>query len=180
MRVSARLNSTAFALDGDARDVFNGLTARPKQLPARLFYDAAGSALFEQITDLPEYYLTATEQAIFDRFACEMVRAAGGAATVIELGAGTARKTIPILRAALDLHLAVRFIPVDVSGFALREAHRRVRSVLPQFSGQALAMDYTAHCSALAQIAGRKLVLFIGSSIGNFDPMSASALLRRL
>lgn len=180
MRVSARMNSTAFALDGDARDVFNGLTARPKQLPARLFYDAAGSALFEQITDLPEYYLTATEQAIFDRFACEMVRAAGGAATVIELGAGTARKTIPILREALALHIAVRFIPVDVSGFALREAHRRVRSVLPQVSVQPLELDYTAHCSALAQVAGRKLVLFIGSSIGNFDPMAASALLRRL
>jgi L-histidine N-alpha-methyltransferase len=174
------LSSTALVLDGNARDVLRGLTAHPKSLPARLFYDAAGSALFEQITELPEYYLTATEQAIFEQSACEMVGAAGGAATIVELGAGTARKTMLVLRAALDRHRTIRFIPIDVSGFALREARQRVRSELPQVRVQPLLLDYTERPFALARFAERKLVLFIGSSIGNFEPMAAGALLRRL
>ena len=174
------VNPLALTLDGNAREVLHGLTSRPKRLPSRLFYDAAGSALFEQITELPEYYLTATEQAIFERHAPEMVRAAGGASTIVELGAGTAKKTMLVLRAALNLHRAVRFIPVDVSGFALKVAQHRVRSELPQVLVQPLELDYTHNCSVLSQLSGRKLVLFIGSSIGNFEPMAASALLRRL
>jgi L-histidine N-alpha-methyltransferase len=174
------VNSPALPLDGNAREVLQGLTSRPKKLPPKLFYDAAGSALFEQITDLPEYYLTATEQAIFERCAPEMVRAAGAASTIIELGAGTAKKTMLVLRAALDLHRDVTFIPVDVSSFALEVANRRVRSELPQVAVHPLVLDYTRRCSALTQFSGRKLVLFIGSSIGNFEPMAASALLRRL
>jgi L-histidine Nalpha-methyltransferase len=175
-----RVNSPAVPLDGNAREVLCGLTSRPKRLPPRLFYDAAGSALFEQITELPEYYLTATEQTIFERFAPAMVGAAGDAATIIELGAGTARKSMLVLRAALDLHCAVRFIPVDVSSSALQAAQHRVRMELPQVAMQPLVLDYTQRSSALARIAGRKLVLFIGSSIGNFEPMAAGALLRRL
>ncbi len=96
-------SSLVLPLDDNAREVIHGLTSRPKRLSPKLFYDAAGSALFEQITELPEYYLTATEQTIFERYAPEMVRAAGEASTIIELGAGTAKKTMLILRAALDL-----------------------------------------------------------------------------
>jgi dimethylhistidine N-methyltransferase len=167
-------------LDGNAREVLHGLTSMPKSLSPKLFYDAAGSALFEQITELPEYYLTATEQAIFERCAPDMVRAAGGAPTIIELGAGTAKKSMLILRAALELHRAVTFIPVDVSSYALEVAHHRVHSQLPQVAVHPLVMDYTQRSSALAHLTGRKLVLYIGSSIGNFEPMAASALLRHL
>jgi dimethylhistidine N-methyltransferase len=174
------VNSLALPVDGNAREVFDGLTSRPKKLHPKLFYDAAGSALFEQITELPEYYLTSTEQAIFERFAPAMVGAAGDAATVLELGAGTAKKTMLILRAALDLHRAVRFIPVDLSSSALLAAERRVRSVLPQVAVHPMVLDYTRHSSALARITGPKLVLFIGSSIGNFEPTAAGALLQRL
>jgi L-histidine Nalpha-methyltransferase len=174
------VNSPVLPLDGNAREVLHGLTSRPKKLPPKLFYDAAGSALFEQITELPEYYVTATEQAIFERFAPAMVRAAGGASTIIELGAGTAKKTMLILHAALDLHRAVTFIPVDVSSFALEVAHDRVRSELPRVAVHPLVLDYTQDLSTLAKISGRKLVLYIGSSIGNFEPMAACALLRRL
>jgi dimethylhistidine N-methyltransferase len=85
-----------------------------------------------------------------------------------------------ILRAALDLHRAVTFIPVDVSSSALEMAHQRVRSELPQIAVHPLVLDYTRHSPALARISGPKLVLYIGSSIGNFEPMAASALLRRL
>lgn len=174
------VNPLVLALNDNAREVLHGLTSHPKTLPPKLFYDAAGSALFEQITELPEYYLTATEQTIFERFAPEMVRAAGESSTIIELGAGTAKKTMLVLRAALDLHRAVTFIPVDVSSFALQVAQHRVRSELPQVAVHPLVLDYTQRSSALAQMPGRKLVLYIGSSIGNFEPMAASALLRRM
>jgi len=77
------VNSPVLPLEGNAREVLQGLSACPKMLPPKLFYDAAGSALFEQITELPEYYLTSTEQAIFERSASEMVQAAGEASTII-------------------------------------------------------------------------------------------------
>ena len=77
----------ALSLDGNSREVLHGLTSRPKQLPPKLFYDAAGSALFEQITELPEYYLTSTEQGIFERYASNMVCAAGEASTAAETAA---------------------------------------------------------------------------------------------
>lgn len=174
------VNPLVLSLDGNAREVLHGLASRPKTLPPKLFYDAAGSALFEQITELPEYYLTVTEQAIFERHASDMVRAAGEASTIIELGAGTAKKTMLVLRAALDLHRNVTFIPVDVSSYALEVAHNRVHSELPQVAVHPLVLDYTQHSSTLAKLSGRKLVLYIGSSIGNFEPMAACALLRRL
>ena len=174
------VNSAVLPLEDDAREVLRGLSARPKMLPPRLFYDAAGSALFEQITELPEYYLTATEQAIFEQYAPAMVRAAGSASTIIELGAGTARKTMLVLRAALQQHRSITFIPVDVSHFALEMAQQRVASELPQVSVHPLVMDYTSKFSTLSRLPGRKLVLYIGSSIGNFEPMAASSLLSRL
>jgi dimethylhistidine N-methyltransferase len=179
------VNTAALPLDHDARAVRQGLSSRPKRLSPRLFYDAAGSALFEQITELPEYYLTATEQSIFEQFAPAMIHAAGEASTIIELGAGTARKTMLVLRAAFDAHAAevnpgVTFIPVDVSSSALEVAYDRVRSELPQIAVHPIVADYTRRMSALSELPGRKLVLYIGSSIGNFEPMAASALLRRL
>jgi dimethylhistidine N-methyltransferase len=177
---SAKASSQLLPLSGNARDVFHGLTSRPKQLPPKLFYDAAGSALFEQITELPEYYLTTTEQSIFERYARDMVRAAGDASTIIELGAGTAKKTMLILRAALARHGAVRFIPVDVSTFALEAAQHRVRTELPQVKVHPLVLDYSERSAELPHLPGRRLVLYIGSSIGNYEPMAASALLRRL
>jgi dimethylhistidine N-methyltransferase len=174
------VNLPALPLDGNAREVLRGLSARPKMLPPKLFYDAVGSELFEQITELPEYYLTSTEQAIFERWAGEMVRAVGEASTIIELGAGTAKKTMLVLRAALEVRPAITFIPVDVSSSALEVACNRVRSELPQVTVHPLVLDFAQRTSALAQYSGRKLVLYIGSSIGNLEPMAASALLRRL
>jgi dimethylhistidine N-methyltransferase len=164
----------------DARDVLRGLRDRPRHLPARLFYDVAGSALFEQITELPEYYLTSTEQAIFTRHAAAMMRAAGEAKTVIELGAGTARKSLLLLRAALEGQSRLSYVPVDVSPSALDVARRRVGSELPQVDVHPVVMDYTRSFAPLSALAGPRLVLFIGSSIGNFDPMPAAGLLRRL
>src|SRR5689334_3182411 len=106
-------------LPSTAADVFDGLTATPKWLPPRLFYDARGSELFETITRLPEYYLTRAEREIFERYADEIVAQAGPEISVIELGAGTATKTRLILQALTRKQRRVTYIPVDVSHSAL-------------------------------------------------------------
>src|SRR3954453_22627245 len=111
-----------------AEDVLLGLTADPKTLPPRLFYDDAGSRLFEQITGLPEYYLTRTERAILEANASEIVRAAGTPLTLIELGAGTAAKTEVIVEALLRRQLQAVFYPIDVSESALRVAEETLEA----------------------------------------------------
>jgi dimethylhistidine N-methyltransferase len=163
-----------------ADDVERGLTATRKSLPPRLFYDARGSALFEEITRLPEYYLTRTERAIFEQYADEMVAAAGEGLSIVELGAGTAEKTQILLRAALKQQLSLTYFPVDVSKAALEIAEDRLAISLPHLRVEPIVADYTGGLATLAKIHGRKLVLNIGSSIGNFDPHDAAAILRRI
>src|ERR1041385_190457 len=91
-----------FANEAIAFDVYEGLTATPKHLPSKLFYDEPGSQIFEQITELPEYYLTRTERSIFERYAADILRQAGSSLTLIELGAGTASKTSILIEALLS------------------------------------------------------------------------------
>jgi L-histidine Nalpha-methyltransferase len=164
-------------LSGIAEDVLRGLTTLPKSLPPRLFYDAAGSELFEQITRLPEYYLTRTERAIFEHYADQMIATAGRGISIVELGAGTAEKTSVLLRAALRRQLSLTYHPVDVSSSALRIAETRLRAELPRLSIEPLVADYTQGLPQIADILGRKLVLYIGSSIGNFEPQHAANIL---
>ena len=163
-----------------AQDVATGLSASPKWLSAKYFYDAAGSTLFEEITRLPEYYLTSTECGIFHEYAAEMVSAAGKDLTVVELGAGSAAKSIVLLRELQRRQPFVRFIPIDVSDSALDEAVARVSEELPGVQVTPAVMDYTEGLDGVGRANGRKLVLYIGSSIGNFEPFQAGALLRRL
>lgn len=161
-----------------AEDVARGLTQYPKALPPRLFYDAAGSALFEQITELPEYYLTRTEREILEERAGEILDQAGRGLTLIELGAGTATKTSIVIRALLQRQLSATYYPVDVSEAALSVA---AANLATQFSGltiRPLLGDYSQGLARLAHTRGKKLVLYIGSSIGNFEPDEAGALLR--
>jgi L-histidine N-alpha-methyltransferase len=157
-----------------------GLTATPKWLPAKLFYDDAGSALFEQITELPEYYLTRTERAIFENFAPQILEAAGSSLTLVELGAGTASKTSILIEELLRRQPRALFYPIDVSPGALQEASTRLGSQFPQLRVNSVIADYTAGVEALNRISGRKLVLYIGSSIGNFEPDDSIRLLRRI
>lgn len=163
-----------------AEEVVMGLLATPKRLSPKYFYDARGSALFEEITRLPEYYLTSTECSIFLRFAPEMVSSAGRDLTVLELGAGSAVKSIVILRELQKRQPKVRFIPIDVSESAMDEAVMRVGAALPQVQVTPAVMDYTEGLDGVGRSEGRKLVLYIGSSIGNFEPLQASALLKKL
>src|SRR5215470_1873727 len=123
--------SQPLVLPAYAEEVARGLTARRKHLPCKLFYDEAGSALFEEITQLPEYYLTRTELEILEEYSPEIIQTAGAPVSVIELGAGTAMKTRTLLRAVARRQLRVKYFPVDISGSALGEAQARVRQEFP-------------------------------------------------
>ncbi len=162
-----------------AADVARGLRSSPKFLPPWLFYDARGSELFEEITRLPEYYLTRTEAGILERNAEEICRLAGSNVTVVELGAGTATKTRILLRGLLRRQLRVAYMPVDVSRAALEAAHASLTAELPKVVLHPMVADYTTQSIDLSGRPGRKLMLYLGSSVGNFEHDAAIALLAR-
>jgi L-histidine Nalpha-methyltransferase len=182
--------SPAPALQFDERvalAVHRGLTSRPKRLPAWLFYDEAGSRLFDAITELPEYYLTRTERGILAGHAGDMIAHAspGARVRITELGAGSADKTRLLLKAAVDRQQRVIYEPVDVSSSALRAARERIEREIAGVTVAPRVMDYThgdgdrLHLGPVGEDE-RRLVLYIGSSIGNFEPHQAEHLLRRL
>ncbi len=163
--------------------VNEGLLSSPKTLPAWLFYDETGSRLFDRITELPEYYLTRTERAIFDANAAEIVALAAGsqALQIIELGAGSCDKTRILLQAAVDRQDTVLYEPVDVSPAPLQEARERIEREIPGVLVSPRVLDYTRSLTLDSPISGeRRMVLYIGSSIGNFDPAEAHAILSQI
>jgi dimethylhistidine N-methyltransferase len=171
----------AFASTPIAVEVFTGLTGEPKTLSPWLFYDEAGSRLFEEITELPEYYVTRTERKILAEHADEIVSAAAGGRdlSMIELGAGTATKTGLLLSATVRLQGSVTYYPIDVSQSALDEARSRLEAELPEVTVEPIVADYTEGMRQNSSVqSGRRLVLYIGSSIGNFSPEDAVEVLR--
>jgi dimethylhistidine N-methyltransferase len=163
-----------------AAAVSEGLLSRPKWLPSWLFYDAAGSRLFDQITELPEYYVTRTERAILAARAEEIVERAAGeqALRIVELGAGSCDKTRLLLRAAVDRQDTVVYEPVDVSASALEDAQERLENEISGVLVSPRVLDYTRDFTLEPPCPGeRRLVLYIGSSIGNFEPGEAQNLL---
>jgi dimethylhistidine N-methyltransferase len=163
-----------------AADVYEGLTSKPKWLSPKLFYDAPGSELFEQITELPEYYLTRTERQILVENADDIVESAGTDLSLIELGAGTASKTRILIGAALQQQKAVAFYPIDVSRSALDEAVSHLNGDFAGLRVFPVVADYSQGLGRLAALPGRKLLLYLGSSIGNFEPMNAGRMLRMM
>jgi L-histidine N-alpha-methyltransferase len=167
-------------------EVFRGLTSRPRTLSPWLFYDQQGSHLFEQITELDEYYLTRTERGIFQANADAIIAAASVPTphglqrdlTVIELGAGTATKTGLLLEAAVRRQQAVTYYAIDVSASALREAQRNLTAAIPGITFESRVADYTDGLGDIPANGTRRLVLYIGSSLGNFEPADARQLLR--
>jgi L-histidine Nalpha-methyltransferase len=170
-----------------AAAVLEGFAKHPRRLPAWLFYDAAGSRLFDQITELPEYYLTRTERAIFAAHAAAIIDSAarGAHLRIAELGAGSADKTRLLLAAAIARQKSVVYEPVDVSASALDDACACIEREIPGVSVVPRVMDYTHgdgrrfHFES-ASAHERRLVLYIGSSIGNFEPADALRLLCRM
>jgi L-histidine Nalpha-methyltransferase len=169
---------------GIAADVREGLTRSPKTLKPHLFYDDAGSRLFERITKLPEYYLTRAEQAILIEHATDIVdriaQRESHSLSVVELGAGTAAKTSVLLRAVVKRQGRCLYVPIDISRTTLAEAESRLHAELPDVRVRALVMAHDEALRALADIAPPRLVLFIGSSVGNLADDEASALLGRI
>jgi L-histidine Nalpha-methyltransferase len=183
MAFATSLPTESHAGEQMAQAVRLGLTSLPRRLPPWLFYDEAGSHLFEEITELPEYYLTRTERSILAGHAGEIVALAadGLRLRIAELGAGSAAKTRLLLAAAIDRQRAVLYEPIDVSVTALLVAQARIERELPGARVRPLAMDYTNGFALDAAGPGeRRLVLYIGSSIGNFEPEESGRLLRKL
>jgi L-histidine N-alpha-methyltransferase len=173
--------------------VRDGLSARPRSLPSWLFYDPTGSHLFERITELPEYYLTRTEREILAVNAAEMINQAaeqGGSRLngnepirlrIAELGAGSADKTRLLLQAAARRQGTLIYEPVDVSASALEAACERIEREIPAVVVAPRLMDYTQALDLeQASCSERRLVLYIGSSIGNFELHEANQLLQRV
>lgn len=185
------MSSIATALEAPRTSIINavaneartGLSATPKTLSPWLFYDEAGSHLFEQITELPEYYLTRTERGIFAAHADEIIRQAGDSQvlTLIELGAGTATKTGILLAAAVRKQGSIVYQPVDVSETALAKASENIQANIPGVTVRVQVADYTRDPLPLNRLPNtRTLALYIGSSIGNFSPKDATEVLRNL
>ena len=150
------------------RDVRDGLTGSPKSLPPKWFYDAVGSDLFDQITRLPEYYPTRAEAEILRARAAE-ITAASGADTLVELGSGTSEKTRILLDAMRDGGSLRRFIPFDVDASVLTSAGEAVSAEYPGVDVDAVCGDFEEHLGKIPP-GGRRLVVFLGSTIGNLTP----------
>ncbi|MEU9149531.1 L-histidine N(alpha)-methyltransferase [Streptomyces sp. NPDC048417] len=146
-------------------DVLNGLTTTPKTLPPKWFYDARGSELFEQITELPEYYPTRAEREILLDRSGE-IAAASGARTLVELGSGSSEKTRLLIDALTSLEV---YVPVDVSESALTQAGQALIEERPALSVHALIADFTGRMS-LPETPGPRLLAFLGGTIGNLLP----------
>jgi dimethylhistidine N-methyltransferase len=164
-----------------ARAVRRGLLAQPKSLPWQYFYDEVGSQLFERICRLPEYYLTRTEDAILRQHAAEIVAGLNGPPTLIELGSGSATKTQRLISAALAAYGALHYIPIDVSARPLVEAAESLVRRFATLRVTGYVADYqTALARAATRTAGPRLVVFLGSSLGNYTTEDAVRLLSQV
>lgn len=167
--VDDKFLDAAVSADELAADARAGLTASPKWLPPRWFYDERGSELFEQITELPEYYPTRTERQILAAHA-DAIAAAAPVSTVVELGSGSSIKTQLLLDAWHRRGTLRRIITLDVSISALTEAAQGLRERYPDVELLPVRADFTRHLSQLDTV-GRTAIVFLGSTIGNLDPV---------
>lgn len=157
-------------------DIIQGLLQTPACIAPKYFYDATGSALFEEITRLAEYYPTRTEHAIMAQHGADMAQALGKCTTVIELGAGNCEKARTLCALLSPRH----FVAVDISSDFLQQAAAQLRQALPSVDVRAVAADISTPFALPADLPMHdRLVFYPGSSIGNFDPAQALALLTR-
>jgi dimethylhistidine N-methyltransferase len=179
------VNTTRFTLDhrlpadhylaGLRADVTRGLTAAPRALSPKWFYDQRGSELFERITALPEYYLTRAEYEILTGHAAEIAEACG-ARTLVELGSGSSRKTRVLLDALLGAGTLERYVPVDVSSTALVAAGEALCVEYPELDVAATVTDFEDDLVLSDDDPAPRMLAFLGSTLGNFDPAQRRAL----
>ncbi len=158
-------------------DVLNGLAARPRAIPARWFYDRAGSELFEAITDLPEYYPTRTETTLLETVCPEVATTFGTGGAIVEFGSGSSVKT-PILLRAIQ---PAAYVPIDISGEFLRDSSRTLAAAFPNIAVQPVEGDFLKPLTLPHGIGGLpRLGFFPGSTIGNMAPVAAVDMLRAM
>jgi L-histidine N-alpha-methyltransferase len=174
------------SIEGDfAHDVRKGLTADPKHLPPKYFYDALGSALFEAICQLPEYYLTRAETEILKTYSDEIAGSLNGRVRLVELGSGSASKSRYLIEAFIRRQGELHYQPVDISRTMLEESSRALLNDYPKLQITAIAGDYTRGIELASPASARAtkeqvLVLFLGSNIGNYNRDEAIGLLREM
>ncbi len=177
VRVDVHLGPDDLA-DALRADAARGLTASPKVLPPKWFYDEVGCGLFEEITRLPEYYPTRAEAAILDAVAPDIARLTH-ADTLVELGSGTSEKTRRLLDALAAAGTLRRFVPFDVSEPTLRDAAAAIEQEYPGTEVHAVVGDFERHLDRLPG-GGSRVVAFLGSTIGNLDPDQRAGFLGEL
>lgn len=166
----------AFTRDTFTRDVLAGLSARPKRLSPKYFYDQAGARLFEQITALPEYYPTRCELAILANHAAEIAALVPAGAALVEFGSGSTRKARMLLGAAPAV---AAYVPVDISTEMLSQEAAELRRDCPRLTVLPVAADFTRPFRLPAGLAAQPRVgFFPGSTIGNFEPPDAAGFLQ--
>ena len=159
------------------RDILDGLAREPKATPPIWFYDRRGSELFEQITDLPEYYPTRTETALLKAHGLDFARAVGEGRAVVEFGAGSSRKTPHLLRAIRP----AAYVPIDISGDFLQASSAQLAGDFPELPVLPVVGDFNQPLDLPRDIAGMpRLGFFPGSTIGNMEPDAAVDLLRAM
>ena len=164
----------------DYRDVIQGLSQKQKTLPCRYFYDDRGSELFEQITDLPEYYPTRTEQGILEKYALDIARFTG-ACELVELGSGSSRKTHMLLEAYSQLDSPLHYCPIDVSAGILKTTALALLDRYPNLKLCGLAGTYE---QALAELPPpeleNRMLIFLGSTLGNLTEKECNRFLTQI
>jgi len=180
----------AFTLTGTAREdhlsdfaaaVRAGLTESPRSLPCRFLYDEEGSRLFEEICRLPEYYPTRAEDEILREHAGEIAALFPAATTLVELGSGSAEKTCRLIEAFLKKGRGFRFLPIDISRSALEQSARALVARYPDLEVAGVAAEYEVGLHQVAREDGpSKLILWLGSNVGNLDHAEAIRFLSRV
>lgn len=161
----------------NSQDIFEDLKRTPACISPKYLYDSRGSELFEAITRLPEYYLPRTERSIMETFGDEIRRGVGSDATIIELGAGSCKKS----RALCQLIEPAQFIAVDIAGDFVNGAVAGLQQLFPQMRAQAVVADLNERIELPADVSPTgRIAFYPGSSIGNFDPNHALDLLLRI
>ncbi len=163
-----------------ARDVRAGLSADPKELAPKYFYDERGSQLFEQITELDEYYPTRAERSILADRSAEIVAAAGEPETLVELGSGSASKTRHLLSAMRDAGCLDTYVPVDISEEITHETAECLIDEYPGLAIRGLVCDFEHDLERIPNGRGGRLVAFLGGTIGNLYPSARRDFLSRL
>ena len=167
-----------------AQDVERGLSARPKQLSSKYFYDEAGDRLFQEIMRAPEYYLSRSEFEILEMYKEQLLAhflSDGKSFNLLELGAGDGFKTKILLRHFTTMECDFRYVPIDISGNVLGQLVASLEQELPELNVEAVESDYFQALKRVKETSGRRnVVLFMGSNIGNFSEEETLTFLSQL